>query len=166
MPILERLYPSLVVTRHGHRVTFRSCTSQDLEFARAIARAALRVVARACDAGTAIVRDETGWRRRLVEQLHGAPHSVLEVERVAAGLVTFEPAPEAIQLRSLLLMPAFRDIGVGTAVLARLKREARRDGVPLRWCLAAGSPASQWAQRRGMAVTHESAGRCCLEYLG
>ncbi|HEX7156809.1 MAG TPA: hypothetical protein VF229_06310, partial [Burkholderiaceae bacterium] len=141
MPILERLYPSVVLTRHGHRVTFRSCTSGDTEFARAIARAALRLAARACDAGTAIVGDQASWRRRFVEQLHSVPHSVLEVERVAAGLLSFEPAPASIQLRSLLLMPAFRDIGVGTAVLARLKREAGRDGLPLRWCLACGTPA-------------------------
>jgi len=81
---------------------------------------------------TAINHELIGQRRHYRALNEDATHCVIVAQSKPAGRVIFWDNREEIRLAELAVAPAFRGLGIGSAVIETLKAQARQTKRPLR----------------------------------
>lgn len=90
---------------------------------------------------------------------------IVTVDGSPAGYLTVERAEDHLRLRKIYLDPTFQARGIGSAVLAQARDEARAAGLPLRLSvLRPNQHALAFYLRQGMTIRETTAERLFLEY--
>ncbi|WGV16526.1 GNAT family N-acetyltransferase [Fuscovulum ytuae] len=90
---------------------------------------------------------------------------IVMVDGAMAGYLMLERAEDHLRLRKLYLDPGFQGRGIGGALLALARDEARLAGLPLRLSvLRPNARAQAFYLRAGMALRETTAERVFLEY--
>lgn len=103
-------------------------------------------------------------RRRHRESYTPGTHRLVEVRGAVAGLVATENLPDHLLLARLYLLTAYRGQGIGSALIARVVREAQELGKPVRLrVLRVNTRARALYARHGFSVVEETRDRFCME---
>ena len=87
-------------------------------------------------------------------QFPDSDHEIILVDGAAAGRIWVRRSPAEFVLVDISLLPAYRNRGIGTALITELIDEARAAGAPLRCSVALTNQGSlRFHQRLGFAVT-------------
>ena len=91
-------------------------------------------------------------------------HEFILVEGSIAGLLATEVEPNHLWLVKLYLLPAYRNKGLGSAVIATVKARARSLGKPVRLrVLRVNAGAKRLYERHGFKVVQEAPERFFME---
>ena len=86
----------------------------------------------------------------------GSEHSVVLVDGEPAGRIWVARSEAEIRLVDLALLPAFRNLGTGSALVRRLQAEAQATSTPLRHCVWTMNEGARRLYRRlGFAVVED-----------
>jgi GNAT superfamily N-acetyltransferase len=132
--------------------TLRPATADDYDFLRRLHRATmLEYVERTWgwdeDVQAAMFRERFDPAREQIVVVDGSDVGVLRVERRVDQLF----------LAELLIAPAHQGHGLGGAILADLRAEAARAGLPVTLQVVKVNPARRFYERHGLRVTGETA---------
>jgi ribosomal protein S18 acetylase RimI-like enzyme len=89
--------------------------------------------------------------------------SVIVVGAVDAGILLVERLPHEVQLHILYLLPSFQGLGIGSALVSSLQREAAERRVPLRLKVLKVNPAKRLYERMGFSVEEETEHFFCMQ---
>ena len=106
----------------------RPATASDAEFAREVHHRAYQDVVSAQFGGW----DEAEQDRFFAETWTRFGHEILLCDGVPCGYIGIDTNTEFIELRELVILPAFQGRGLGSAILTELTARARGAGIPLR----------------------------------
>lgn len=108
------------------RLSRRSATDEDVEWARAVHHRALReVVERQFGPWNEVAQDaffDQGWT--------GGAFEILSLDRRPCGYVSIEYRPDDVHLRELVVDLDFQDQGIGTVVVGDMVETAQQQGLP------------------------------------
>ena len=90
------------------------------------------------------------------QQFPGAEYQVIVHDGVPAGRLTVERADESILLIDIALLPAHRNMGIGSSLIGDLKTEAQETGRPLRLDVENFNPAYRLYERLGFKKIDEA----------
>ncbi|MGH9931912.1 MAG: GNAT family N-acetyltransferase [Pyrinomonadaceae bacterium] len=90
------------------------------------------------------------------QQFPGAEYSVILYDGVPAGRLTVERTDESILLIDIALLPAHRNMGIGSSLIDDLKTEAQESGRPLRLDVENFNPAYRLYERLGFKKIDEA----------
>jgi GNAT superfamily N-acetyltransferase len=88
---------------------------------------------------------------------------VIQVGDVGVGVSIVDRLPTHIQLKQLYLLRDYQRMGIGSALITGLIREASQDRVPIRLRVMAINPAKQFYERFGFIVTEVTPEFFCME---
>jgi ribosomal protein S18 acetylase RimI-like enzyme len=86
-------------------------------------------------------------------QFPGAEHDLILRDRIPAGRLLVDRGPNAIYLVDISLLPIYRGMGIGTAMMNELAEEANSAGTALRLHVLKTNPANHLYFRMGLTVT-------------
>ncbi len=86
-----------------------------------------------------------------------AKHKIILCDGVDAGTVRFNSTPEEIHLVDLILLPEYRNQGVGSTFLKQLQMEAEVAGRTISLQVVNTNPAIRLYKRVGFSVLYEEA---------
>lgn len=133
-------------------VRLRPGTEADLEFLRRLHHAAMRPhVERAWGAW-----DEADQRRRFYDTTDARTHEIVLLDDEPVGCQWVREHDDAIELVRMYLMPAWQGRGIGTRLVAALRRRAAEAGLPLRLRVLRENPARRLYARLGFTETGET----------
>ena len=90
------------------------------------------------------------------QQFPGAEYHVILHDGVSAGRLTVERTEERILLIDVALLPAHRNMGIGSSLIRDLKTEAQETGRPLRLEVENFNPAYRLYERLGFKKIDEA----------
>ena len=90
------------------------------------------------------------------QQFPGAEYQVIVHDGVPAGRLTVERADESILLIDIALLPAHRNMGIGSSLIGDLKTEAQETGRALRLDVENFNPAYRLYERLGFKKIDEA----------
>jgi GNAT superfamily N-acetyltransferase len=136
------------------RVSFRPETDEDEAFSRSVYAASreeeLRVVPWTAEEKGAFLGSQFEAQRRFYrDQFPAADFLVILVDGRPAGRLYVHRAAGEINLVDVALLPAWRNSGVGGALVAELLDESRRTGLPVRLHVEHQNPARRLYDRLG-----------------
>ena len=132
--------------------TLRPATADDYDFLRWLHHATLREYV-----------DRTwGWDEDVQaamfhEHFDPAKEQIVVVDGRDVGVLRVERREDELFLAELLIAPAHQGQGLGGAILADLRTEAARTGLPLTLQVLKINPARRLYERHGLRVTDETA---------
>ncbi|HEX6125004.1 MAG TPA: GNAT family N-acetyltransferase [Pyrinomonadaceae bacterium] len=126
---------------------------------------------------TGVFPDETQLRQMLMIQYLGqkqtytqefpdADHDIILFEEQPVGRLMIDRRAEDLFGIDIAVLPRFRTLGIGTAVLRRLFDECSQLGVPFRLSVVKGNPAIRLYERLGCEVEGESATHFFMKWDG
>ena len=81
-----------------------------------------------------------------------ARHDVITVGGVPAGQLIVDRPGDEIRIVDIALLPAFRNVGVGTRLIRPLLAEADASGLPVRCHAVQGHPEQRFWERLGLVA--------------
>ncbi len=129
-------------------VTLRPATEDDLEFAFAALRAAMRTYVEA----TWGPWDETWQHRLFADTFVPATHQIIEQSGRAVGCLAVEDKPDHVFLARIFLLPEAQGQGIGTGLVGRICESANRRGLPVVLTILKVNPARRLYERLGFTV--------------
>jgi ribosomal protein S18 acetylase RimI-like enzyme len=78
---------------------------------------------------------------------------VIQIGDVAVGVFLVERSPTHIQLEQIYLLPEYQRLGVGSALIHSLIKEASQAQIPIRLRVMAVNPAKKFYEKLGFIVT-------------
>jgi ribosomal protein S18 acetylase RimI-like enzyme len=90
------------------------------------------------------------------QQFPEAEYQVILRDGVPAGRFTVDRSDKGILLIDIALLPAHRNIGIGSSLISELKMEAQRTGKPLRLDVENFNPAYALYERLGFKKIDET----------
>jgi GNAT superfamily N-acetyltransferase len=144
-------------------VTFelRPATGEDYDFLYTLHRATMREY----------IEGIWGWNEDWQEEyfrkkFNPFTRQVIQIDNRDAGVIVVERRQDEIYLGLIELLPEYQKRGIGTAIINRLKIDARRQGIPLALhVLRTNSPARRLYERLGFQVTAEEADRFRMAWI-
>ncbi len=118
----------------------RQATAEDQSFLWELKLSTVRAYV-----GETIDWDEDLALEQIDQELEGAQVIVLQGRPIGALCATHEPS--ALWLRDISLLPSYRNLGIGSAVVRQLQDQARLDRVPIVLTVHKANPAV-WLYRR------------------
>jgi ribosomal protein S18 acetylase RimI-like enzyme len=95
-------------------------------------------------------------RQSYRQQFPDAEYSVILRDGIAAGRLIVEQTGERILLIDIALLPAFRNLGIGSKLISDLKAEAQQAGKPLWLDVESFSPVFRLYERLGFKKIDEA----------
>jgi len=142
-------------------VSLRQATATDSEFAYEVKKAAVG----------AYVEMVWGWDETKQRELHekrfaaGDPQ-VIRAFDADAGILAVAREPDCVRLNQLFILPEWQSRGIGQACMARVIRDAAREGLPVRLrALKVNTRAVAFYSRLGFKTTGESESHVMMERL-
>jgi ribosomal protein S18 acetylase RimI-like enzyme len=140
-------------------ITLRAPRSVDADFFYAVTEQTMR--AHIVAAGGAW--DEGRRREEMTEVSLDPNASVITLGTVDAGVLLVERSPHEMHLHILYLFPTFQGLGIGSALVSSLQREAAERQVPLRLKVLKVNPAKGFYERIGFSVEVETEHFFCMK---
>lgn len=140
--------------------TLRPATDDDYDFLYDLHRLVLR----------AYIEPLWGWNEEWQEEyfrkkFNPRHRQIILVDGRAAGVLVVEEYPDYLYLGLIELLPEFQKLGIGTAIINRLKSEACAKGKPVRLhVLRTNEPARRLYERLGFTVIAEETHRFMMSY--
>ncbi len=100
--------------------------------------------------------EEESRRKEAAEDAINPGASVILVNAAEAGILAVEKLTSELRLHMLYLLPSFQGLGVGSALVSSLQKEASSRGVPLRLQVLKVNPAKAFYERLGFRIEEES----------
>ena len=133
-------------------ITLRASQSVDAELFYSITEQTMRPYVIAAG-GT---WEEESRRKEAAEDAINPGASVILVNAAEAGILAVEKLTSELRLHMLYLLPSFQGLGVGSALVSSLQKEASSRGVPLRLQVLKVNPAKAFYERLGFRIEEES----------
>jgi ribosomal protein S18 acetylase RimI-like enzyme len=130
-------------------VTLRPATVADTTFAQAAHHAAYRDV---------VERQFGNWDDEMQAGFfktawgHGGFQVILYQDK-RCGYFRQENLADAIKIHEIVLLPSFQGKGIGTTILKRVQKQARRDHLPVQLQVLKSNQAAKLYERLGFKVT-------------
>ncbi len=132
--------------------TLRPATDRDVAFLYALHRATMRdYVARTWG------WDEAFQRAHFAAHFDPARIEIVVVEGADAGMLAVERRAGELHLANVRIAPEYQGRGLGTAILAAVRAEAARAGLPVTLQVLKVNPARRLYERCGFRVSGETA---------
>jgi ribosomal protein S18 acetylase RimI-like enzyme len=78
---------------------------------------------------------------------------VIQIGDVAVGVFLVERSPTHIQLEQIYLLPEYQQLGIGSALIHSLSKEASQSQLPIRLRVMAINPAKKFYEKLDFVVT-------------
>ncbi len=128
--------------------SLRRARAPDSAFAERLYAASMAPLLGAVDAW-----DEAEGLAKFRQHFHLKDTRIIMVEGASAGFFQLVAAPDGFELRQLHLLPEYRNRGIGSRIIRRLQRQARRTRRPLWLMVVEGNPAIALYARLGFVAT-------------
>lgn len=102
-------------------------------------------------------------RRSYRTQMPNAEYWVIRCDKIAAGRLIVDRTPEEIRLVDIALLPEFRTVGIGSALMAAIMKEASQAAKAVSLHVERFNPALRWYERLGFSIV--STGPIYLEMV-
>jgi len=93
-------------------------------------------------------------RRSYLMQLPNAQYWVIRRDEIAVGRLILDRMPEEIHIVDIALLPEFRRLGIGSALMKAIMEEASEAAKAVRLHVERFNPALRWYQRLGFGVVN------------
>jgi ribosomal protein S18 acetylase RimI-like enzyme len=93
-------------------------------------------------------------RRSYLMQIPDAEYWVIHKDEVAAGRLIVHRTAKEIHVVDISLLPQFRNLGIGSALMTAMMKEATPDGKAVCLHVERFNPALRWYQRLGFGVVN------------
>jgi len=102
-------------------------------------------------------------RAQIDEDISKSRLSIIEVDRVAVGMMRVDEHSSHIHVDQLFLLPQHQNQGIGRFLVESILSAAKVRGLPVRLWVLRVNPARHFYERLGFQIVEETAASLCLQ---